>query len=74
MKKGFFPNKFNLPDNLNYIGTYQTADLYQSEFFHVKKKKEFDQWYDMLKNIVFDFKKEVKDYCWSGVRFHSNNT
>ena len=68
LKKGFFPHKFNLPINQNYIGTYPTADMYQSEFFNVKKKKEFDQWYDHVKNQVFDFKKEFEDYCWSDVR------
>ena len=68
LKKGFFPHKFNLPINQNYIGTYPTADNYQSEFFNVKKKKEFDQWYNLVKDQVFDFKKEFEDYCWSDVR------
>ena len=68
LKKGFFPHKFNLPGNQNYIGTYPPADNYQSEFFNVKKKKEFDQWYDSVKDQNFDFKKEFEDYCWSDVR------
>ena len=50
LKKGFFPHKFNLPGNQNYIDTYPPADNYQSEFFNVKKKKEFDQYY-LIKNL-----------------------
>ena len=43
-KKGFFHHKFNLPSNQNYIGAYPLADYYQSEYFNVKKKKQFDEW------------------------------
>ena len=68
LKKGFFPHKFNLPCNQNYIGTYPSADYYQSEYFNVKKKKQFDEWYATVKNQKFDFKKEFEDYCWSDVR------
>jgi hypothetical protein len=68
LKKGFFPHKFNLPSNQNYIGAYPTANYYQSEFFNVKKKKEFDEWYNTVKYQIFDFKKEFEDYCWSDVR------
>ena len=35
LKKGFFPHKFNFPSNQNYIGTYPSADYYQSEYFNV---------------------------------------
>ena len=38
LKKGFFPHKFDLPLNQNYIGTYHSADYYQSEYFNVKKE------------------------------------
>ena len=62
LKKGFFPHKFNQPTNQNYIGSYPSVDYYQSEFFSVKKKKEFDQWYESVKNNLFDFQKEFKDY------------
>ena len=68
LKKGFFPHKFNIPNNQNYICPYPSADNYQSEFFNVKKKKEFDNWYNSVKNQNFDFKKEFEDYCWSDVR------
>ena len=67
-KKGFFPFKFNLPSNQNYIGTYSSAEYFESDFFKVKKKKEFDQWYTTVKCQKFDFKKEFVDYFWSDVR------
>ena len=67
LKKGFFPHKFNQPANQNYIGSYPSADYYQSEFFSVKKKKEFDQWYASVKDNLFDFQREFKDYCSSDV-------
>ena len=65
--KGFFPHKFNQPNNYDYIGPYPPAENYGSEFFGVKKKVEFDQWYDSVKKDVFNFKEQIESYCWSDV-------
>ena len=67
MKKGFFPHKFNTPENQSYIGPFPAASFYQSEFFSVKKKQEFDQWYEKNKENEFNFRKEFEEYCCSDV-------
>ena len=68
LKKGFFPHTFNKPENYNYIGTYPSPEYYKPEFFTVNKKKEFELWYNKVKNDEFNFKSEFENYCWSDVR------
>jgi hypothetical protein len=36
LKKGYFPHKFNQPQNLEYIGPYPDACFYQPEFMTTK--------------------------------------
>jgi len=67
LKKGFFPHKFNKPENFNYVGPYPDEEYYQPQFFKQNKKIEFDKWYENHKNNIFKFKKEFYDYCWSDV-------
>jgi hypothetical protein len=68
LKKGFFPHKFNTQKNQNYVGKYPSVEAYQSEFFTNKKKLEFEKWYDEISDNVFDFKKELEQYCLSDVK------
>ena len=35
--------------------------------FLSKKKEEFDQWYETVKDKKFNFQKELHEYCWSDV-------
>jgi hypothetical protein len=69
LKKGYFPHKFNKPENKNYVGPYPDAKYYQPEFMTREKKQDFEQFYRVQINRknVFDFKKEFEDYCWSDV-------
>ena len=67
LKKGFFPHKFNTPENQNYKGAIPGKEYYQSDYFSQLKKKEFDIWYESQKDKVFNFKQEFHDYCWSDV-------
>lgn len=68
LKKGFWCHKFNTIDNENYIGSIPGKAYYTPEFFSESKRKEFDEWYDQQKNKVFDFNKELSDYCISDVK------
>jgi hypothetical protein len=65
--KGFFPHKFNRPQNFNYVGKYPDKKYYSPEFFSQEKKKLFESWYEGVKDKEFDFQKELRDYCWSDV-------
>ncbi len=66
---GFFPFKFNKPENWNYIGPYVDASYYQPEFMTRQKKIEFEKFYSIQKNrnAVFNFKLDYEAYCWSDV-------
>ena len=68
LKKGFFPHKFNKPENMNYIGPYPDKKYYNSEYFSIDKKNEFDTFYEQNCNKEFNFKKEFEEYCTSDVK------
>ena len=68
LKKGFFPHEFNLPQNENYIGPYPDKSFYGYQFMSLEKKKEFDVFYESVKNKTFNFQQEFHDYCWSDVQ------
>ena len=68
LKKGFFPHDFNKPENYSYVGLYPDAKYYNPNFFSVKKKLEFENWYEKVKNTEFNFQKEFENYCWSDVQ------
>ena len=63
----FFAHEFNKPENFDYVGKYPEKSLFKSEFFSQEKKKEFDIWYESVKDKEFNFKRELVDYCWSDV-------
>lgn len=67
IKKGFFPYMFNLYENQNYIGS-----IPEQSYFNVTKIKNraaFDSWYTTYHNEhdVYDFKKEMIEYCENDV-------
>lgn len=66
-KKGFFPHKFNLPENQNYIGSIPDKSYYSPEMMSPAKKLEFDQWYDQQTG-TYDFNNELVEYCLSDTR------
>lgn len=67
-KKGFFPHKFNLPENQNYVGRIPDKKYYAPENMKKAKLQEFNSWYANAENEVFDFKKELREYCLSDTR------
>jgi hypothetical protein len=68
LKKGYFAHEFIKPENFDYIGKYPEKHLFRSEYFSQEKKKEFDLWYESVKDQEFNFKRELEDYCWSDVK------
>lgn len=67
VKKGYFPHFFNTLDNQNYIGTYPEAQFYGEKYMIEEKRKTFFEWYNKVKDSVFDFQRELFDYCESDV-------
>lgn len=69
-KKGFFPHKFNIPNNQNYVGPIPALDYYDPEMMKPSMAVELTKWHEQQINhrFVFDFKKEIIEYCRSDVQ------
>ena len=74
LKKGFFPHLFNKPENQNYVGWIPDEKYFAPQFFSDKKRKEFDEWYPKQKYIVYNFRKELIEYCKSDVELLKQGT
>ena len=69
LKKGYFPHYFNKNCNQNYIGEIPSKKHYGYNQMKTQDRQKFLQWYDdrLNENCIFDFKKELIDYCRSDV-------
>ena len=69
MKKGYFPHYFNAPENQQYIGAIPDKKYYAPDQMTTDDRSKFLKWYqDRLdEDYVFDFKKELAEYCKSNV-------
>ena len=69
--KGFFPHMFNRKENENYIGPYPPPDAYSYGDMRPATAEKFLRWYEekVEQNppAVFDFKKELVQYCVNDV-------
>ena len=55
-KKGYFPHKFNIPENQNYVGPMPDIEMYGPKNMYPTECKVFVKWYRSVKNETFDFK------------------
>ena len=69
LKKGYFPHFFNRKDTQHYVGPLPRVEDYGPDSMSTKERKELLVWYEELKstNYVFDFEKEIEEYCRSDV-------
>ena len=69
LKKGFFPHYFNKKCHKNYVGSIPSKKHYGYNQMKPKDRKEFLKWYEdrVNENYVFDFQKEIIEYCRSDV-------
>ena len=68
LKKGYFPHKFNLPENHGYNqAPLPSIEYYGTEYMNEKDKKEFLKWYNENKDKNFNFEEEIESYCKSDV-------
>ena len=49
--KGYFPHKFNIPSNCNYIGSIPEPFMYGDYNMKPEEKLAFDKWYADNKDI-----------------------
>lgn len=69
LKKGYFPHFFNTKGNAFYVGFYPATHFYGSDMMNAKERKDFLIWQQdkLEKNMIFDFDREILDYCRSDV-------
>ena len=76
LKKGFFPHSFNIdkPDHQNYRGPIPALHYYDPDGMSPKKKEELKNWHEeqVRNNVIFDFQKELEEYCKSDVDILQN--
>ena len=66
LKKGYFPHKFNTPENQDYIGDFPDASFYAPEQMSTRNSVLFFEWYKNQRGI-FNLQHELKTYCESDV-------
>ena len=69
LKKGYFPHYFNKKCNQDYVGPIPSKKHFGCNRMSSYGRKAFDEWYQARvdENYVFDFKKELREYCRSDV-------
>jgi hypothetical protein len=69
LKKGYFPHYFNKPCNQNYVGPLPSKKHYGYNQMKTEERQKFLDWYNkkISENYIFDFKKELEEYCRSDV-------
>jgi hypothetical protein len=66
--KGFFPYKFNRPENQDYVGAVPPIETFEPNMMSTGKRKEFLRWYEEQRNNTYNFRAELERYCISDVR------
>ena len=77
LKKGFFPHKFNTPENQKYVGPYPEKKYFCPEMMKGGISDEtgllsgavgeFEAFYKTVKHETFDLQKELLEYCQQDV-------
>lgn len=69
LKKGYFPHLFNKKENQNYVGSIPSVEFYDPNFMKNDEREIFLKWHSdtASTNYIFDFKKEIEEYCVSDV-------
>ncbi|XP_055714928.1 uncharacterized protein LOC129809144, partial [Phlebotomus papatasi] len=66
--KGYYPYKFNTMENRSYIGPYPPIEMYPIESMTSQQYTEFLEWYEQVKELPFDNRKELIHYCRQDVK------
>ena len=67
LKKGWFPHNFNRKENQNYKGPYPDPSYYGYDYMSTKDRTQFLKWHQDQQDTIFDFQKEMLEYCRSDV-------
>lgn len=61
--KGDFPHKFNCRQHQTYRGPYPDLSFYCIDSMNTAEREKFKEWYSAQDGKIFDFQKEILDYC-----------
>ena len=67
LAKGYFPHKFNIDENQQYVGPYQDKIYYGYDQMKNDDREKFDELYKSTEGKTFDFQQEMSRYCKSDV-------
>ena len=69
LKKGYFPHHFSKVCNKNYVRHIPSKKHYGCNQMKSDERTKFLKWYEerVSENYIFDFKKEILEYCRSDV-------
>ena len=67
LKKGWFPHHFNTKNNQNYVGPFPESSYYGYDYMSDKDRAQFLKWHEDQTGNIFDFEKEMLEYCRSDV-------
>ena len=67
LKKGGFPHFFNTRENQRYVGPYPDPKYYRCDVMGKEEREKCLALLESKENCVFDFKKEMLNYCRSDV-------
>lgn len=67
LKKGYFPYLFLTEGTMDYVGPYPPPSDFCVSQMTVPKRKDFFEWYDQVKDGIFDMQKELAEYGESDV-------
>jgi hypothetical protein len=70
--KGHFPHFFNIRENQNYIGKWPLPYEYGAQYLAPKDQSKFYEWYETVKDGIFDFRQEIRKYCLNDVEILRN--
>ena len=65
--KGDFSHVFNTKANSGYLGKYPPLEAYGGDTKSTEARGELLQWYGSVKDQLFDFEKQLYDYCVNDV-------
>ena len=65
--KGYFPHLFNTSENQHYVGPHPDTQFYSCDYMESGDREQFLEWDESKKDKIFDFQKEIHEYCVSEV-------
>ena len=69
LKKGYFPNLFNIPSKQNYVAVYPDVRFYNPDLMNERDREKFFVWYGK-QNGIFNLQTELLENCKSDVKVH----